>query len=210
MERSRAKRPFKDQYLIAYNALSCVLWFGVLGRTILLLPLVGHENVYGGVGEYTKLTQTLALLEIVHIALGLLRSSLITTVIQVASRILLVWGVANLFEAPRESLAYSTMLIAWSVTEVCRYSYYVTNIVGRTPGFLTWLRYNTFFVLYPLGAGSEAVCIFRALSEAKEFNTNYYYYLVAILLTYPPGLYKQYTHMISQRRKNIRGKKRQN
>lgn len=179
----------KAYSLIAYNALSCVLWFGVLGRTILLLPLVGHENVYGGVGEYTKLTQTLALLEIVHIVLGLLRSSLFTTIVQVSSRILLVWGVANLFEAPQESLAYSTMLIAWSITEVYRYSYYVTNILGRTPGFLTWLRYNTFFVLYPLGAGSEAVCIFRALSEAKEFNINYYYFLVAVLLTYPPGMF---------------------
>lgn len=193
--------------LIAYNALSCVLWAAVLGRTVLLLPLVGHENVYAGVGEYTKWTQTLALLEIVHIMLGifplssptlhpqtnitigLLRSSLATTIVQVSSRILLVWGVANLFQAPQDSFAYSSMLIAWSVTEVYRYSYYVTNIMGRTPGFLTWLRYNTFFVLYPLGAGSEAWCIYQALREAKMFNVNYYYLLLAILVTYPPGMF---------------------
>lgn len=81
------------------------------------------------------------------------------------------------------------MLIAWSVTEVCRYSYYVTNIMGRTPGFLTWLRYNTFFVLYPLGAGSEAWCIYQALGEAKAYNVGYYWVLVAILATYPPGMY---------------------
>lgn len=80
------------------------------------------------------------------------------------------------------------MLVAWSVTEVYRYSYYVTNIMGRTPQFLTWLRYNTFFVLYPMGAGSEAWCIYQALAEAKVFNANYYWVLVAILVTYPPGM----------------------
>lgn len=119
---------------------------------------------------------------------GLLRSSLFTTIVQVSSRILLVWGIANLFEAPQVSLAYSSMLVAWSVTEVYRYSYYVTNILGRTPRFLTWLRYNTFFVLYPLGAGSEAWCIYQALDEAKVLSANYYWVLVVILVTYPPGM----------------------
>lgn len=47
-----------------------MLWFGVAGRTLLLLPLVGHENVYAGVGNYTKWTQTLAILEVFHILLG--------------------------------------------------------------------------------------------------------------------------------------------
>lgn len=105
-----------------------------------------------------------------------------------SSRILLVWGIANRFEAPQASLAYSSMLVAWSVTEVYRYSYYVTNIMGHTPRFLKWLRYNTFFVLYPLGAGSEAWCIYQALAEVKVFNVTYYWVLVAILVTYPPGM----------------------
>ncbi|CAZ85184.1 unnamed protein product [Tuber melanosporum] len=209
MERSKARRPFKDQYLIAYNAVSVVLWFGVVGRTLLLLPLVGHENVYAGVGNYTKWAQTLAILEVFHILLGLLRSSFSTTLLQVSSRILLVWGVCSPFEQPKSSFFYSTMLLAWGVTEICRYSYYVTSIVGRTPAFLTWLRYNTFYVLYPMGAGSEALCIYRALSEARSYNEILYWVFVGILVTYPPGLYNQYTHMIKQRRKNIRGKKRE-
>jgi hypothetical protein len=69
-------------------------------------------------------------------------------------------------------------------------------------------RYNTFFVLYPLGAGSEAWCIYTALTEAGIWNKNYYWFLVFVLATYPPGLYNQYTHMIRQRRKQMRGKKR--
>ncbi|KAE8670470.1 aquaporin TIP1-1 [Hibiscus syriacus] len=40
---------------------------------------------------------------------------------------------------------------AWSLTEVIRYSYYALNIFGGCPSWLTYLRYTTFIVLYPLG-----------------------------------------------------------
>lgn len=42
----------------------------MLGRVVLLIPLVGFQNVYGGVGEFTKWTQTAAAIEILHSALG--------------------------------------------------------------------------------------------------------------------------------------------
>ncbi len=71
---SGATRSLKTQYLILYNLVSAVLWVAVLGRVILLVPLVGFENVHGGVGEFAKWTQTLAVLEVVHSALG--RSSI--------------------------------------------------------------------------------------------------------------------------------------
>ena len=188
MERSKARRPLKDQYLVAYNTISALLWLGVTGRTLILLPSVGPQNVYPRVGTFVKWTQTLAVLEIVHILFGLLRSSLSTTLLQVASRILLVWGICHPFQAPRYSLPYSTMILAWGITEVCRYSYYVTNILGKTPKFLTWLRYNTFYVLYPMGAGSEALCIYNALREAAGVHVGVYWFLVGVLLTYPPGM----------------------
>jgi very-long-chain (3R)-3-hydroxyacyl-CoA dehydratase len=175
---------------IAYNALSALLWAGVLVRTLLLLPIVGPTEIHASVGTYTKWVQTLAILEVFHIALGLIKASLPTTVIQVSSRLLLVWGVCNQFSAPQHSAAYASMLIAWGITEVCRYTYYVVNLSsanGGAGGILNWLRYNTFFVLYPLGAGSEAWCIFRGLPEAYNISQAYYWCLVAILATYAPG-----------------------
>ncbi|TGZ83033.1 PTPLA-domain-containing protein [Ascodesmis nigricans] len=198
------------KYLILYNTISCILWLGVLGRVLLLLPLFHHSDIFSSVGEYTKWTQTVALLEIVHIVLRLVRSSLPTTVTQVASRILLVWGVCDRFQNAQVTWAYTTMLVAWSVTEVCRYSYYVVNLTRSTSGVLTWLRYNTFFILYPMGAGSEFLCIIAALQEAWSWDQRYYWFLCAILVTYPPGLFVQYTHMMAQRRKQIRGKKKAN
>lgn len=65
-------RRLQTQYLVGYNLTCAVLWTAVLGRVILLVPLIGFGEVYGGVGEFTKWTQTLALLEIVHSALGMI------------------------------------------------------------------------------------------------------------------------------------------
>jgi hypothetical protein len=61
----------KKQYLILYNFISALLWLVVLGRVVLLVPFVGFGRVYPGVGYFAKWTQTVALLEIVHVTTGL-------------------------------------------------------------------------------------------------------------------------------------------
>lgn len=77
------KRPLKPAstvnkaYLIFYNFVSAVLWSVVLGRTVMLLGLHGPEYVYPNVGEFTKWTQTLAGLEVMHSLLGTIYLSLL-------------------------------------------------------------------------------------------------------------------------------------
>jgi very-long-chain (3R)-3-hydroxyacyl-CoA dehydratase len=106
---------------------------------------------------------------------------------QVASRILLVWGIVFNFPWLAKSPAYSTMLIAWSVTEVIRYSYFALTLSGYSPGFISWLRYNAFFVLYPLGISSECWLIYKAIEPAKELRQEYTWLLQSILVIYIPG-----------------------
>lgn len=75
-----AKQPLKKKqastankaYLIFYNFVSAVQWSVVLGRTVLLLGLYGPEYVYPNAGQYTKWTQTLAGLEVLHSLLGMI------------------------------------------------------------------------------------------------------------------------------------------
>lgn len=84
-QQPRAPKPMsapKRVYLIAYNALNAALWSVVLWRTAATLlnhttaTLLTHgldagtTLVYPAVGEWTKWTQTLAALEIVHSVLG--------------------------------------------------------------------------------------------------------------------------------------------
>jgi very-long-chain (3R)-3-hydroxyacyl-CoA dehydratase len=84
----------KQTYLILYNALSAALWAGVLYRTLTTASsAIAHEHkdgpilsgasplsalttglrsgkVYDDLETYTRLTQTLAGLEVVHSAFG--------------------------------------------------------------------------------------------------------------------------------------------
>jgi very-long-chain (3R)-3-hydroxyacyl-CoA dehydratase len=54
-------------------------------------------STYLRVGTQTAIVQTFAVLEVVHVLLGWVRSPLQTTVMQVSSRLFLVWGIADQF-----------------------------------------------------------------------------------------------------------------
>ncbi|KAI4230159.1 MAG: hypothetical protein L6R36_000272 [Xanthoria steineri] len=192
------------EYLTAYNSICALLWLSVFSRVVVILPITGVESVYEAAGDFTKWTQTVAVLEILHSAFGLVRSPLPTTILQVASRILLVWAVVNQFPAATStSPFYSSMLIAWSATEVVRYSYFVLNLRGSVPAFMTWLRYNMFYVLYPIGITSEAALVWKASEAAGE---PWKFVGWGVLGLYVPGSYVLYTYMIAQRRKVMKGK----
>lgn len=246
-------------YLLAYNVVSFCLWAVCLFRGLILVPLlapIGHlPAMFNFV--YSPLltsTQSLAVLEILHSVLGIVRAPVLTTTMQVASRLLLVWGVMYPFRdrgdgrggviggdyaaiiaagkgqpgagpAPGFSpgmrgpgakwgdLAFLGCLIAWGVTECIRYSFFAMHLLGKgvQPWFrswLTWWRYNTFYVLYPVGISSECILIILSLDRAAEVHPLYRWFLVVVLAIYVPGSYILYTHMIAQRQKALRGKKR--
>lgn len=63
-----------------------------------LVPLYRRAaTTYARVGVVTTAVQTCALLEVVHAALGWVRSPIQTTAMQVASRLMLVWGITEQF-----------------------------------------------------------------------------------------------------------------
>jgi len=167
-------------------------------------------GAFGKVWPFLAYVQTGAVLEVVHALLGLVKSPVSTTVVQVASRLMLCWGILELFPNPevRSTIYFTTMTISWCVTESVRYLYYGLNLVGSNPSALVWARYTFFFVLYPTGAGSEAVEIYLSLPFAKKWEVNYYWFLIVVLLTYIPGFATMYGHMIGQRKKYLSGQKK--
>ncbi|CAM1505310.1 Fc.00g109470.m01.CDS01 [Cosmosporella sp. VM-42] len=205
----RQQSALNKGYLILYNALSAVAWSVVLGRTIALYRTHGPQFVYLGVGEWTKWTQTVAGMEVLHSLFGVVRSPVLTTIMQVSSRFLLVWGIVDIFPYLAFSPFYTSMLVAWSITEVIRYSFFALTLSGLQPRALTWLRYNTFFVLYPVGIFSECFLIWSAIKPAGDMSEYYSWLLYAVLAIYVPGSYVLYTYMMSQRKKVMRSLKAQ-
>ncbi|TIB37996.1 hypothetical protein E3P86_01915 [Wallemia ichthyophaga] len=131
------------------------------------------RTTYFDIGNVVQIVQSIAVLEVVHVVIGLVRSPLPTTAMQVASRLYIVYYIAPLFVQAQYNFIYTTMIIAWSLTEIIRYSFYATSLVGRKSSVLNWLRYTTFYVLYPLGAGSEATLIASTLPKGLPSNINW-------------------------------------
>lgn len=79
------------------------------------------------------------------------------------------------------------MVLAWSITEVIRYAYFVVTIAGFDAPELTWLRYSTFYVLYPPGILSEAYLSYKAaIGPAASLHEYYPYFIWAVLIIYVP------------------------
>lgn len=106
---------------------------------------------------------------------------------QVLSRFVLVWGIVYPFPHLARSTWYSSMLLAWSVTEVIRYSYFALNLSGIQPKPLVWLRYNTFFVLYPIGITSECALIYLSTGPYAKLNPLLPAIGYMVLAIYVPG-----------------------
>lgn len=233
----------KLMYLVAFNVVSALGWALVLAATLAAHAPAQYTAANAFSARLAALlsfvpathaqswsllapVQSLAALEVLHVLFRLVRSPLPTTFIQVSSRLILVWAIVARFDSTHASPIYTTMVLAWSLTEVPRYSYYA---LSRPPTWLTWVRYSTFYILYPLGAGSEALLVLSTISEWQNglyaiwsFEDWLKAAMVLIWIpgtfsTSPPcpslnsslGLYVMYTHMVHTRRKVLGPQKAQ-
>ena len=151
-------------YLFSYNFFSFALWATCTLNAVHLvafqnapLPIVFDEIYH----PLLTTTQSLAGLEILHSLLGLVRAPVVTTLMQVASRLLLVWGVMYPFgklglggevilgtggssagNAQLGDYAFLGCLGAWGVTECIRYGFFALQVSGvGVPAWWSWLRY---------------------------------------------------------------------
>ncbi|RPB29770.1 PTPLA-domain-containing protein [Terfezia boudieri ATCC MYA-4762] len=199
-------------YLTGYSTLNALLWSVVLARTLTtLLTTFDPSAIYPSVGEFTRWAQTVIVLDFAHVLFGLVRTSLLTTLLQSFSRLFLVHAISPLSPTAHSSIFYTTMLVSWSVAEITRYTFYVYSAAGRAPRWLIWARYNFFFVLYVTGAGSEWACMWLSVrsGEVEEAGGKVVWgVVVGMLVAWPIFFPNQYLHMMALRRKMMRGKKK--
>jgi very-long-chain (3R)-3-hydroxyacyl-CoA dehydratase len=112
----------------------------VLVKTIRHLP-EGRHAVFTSTEPFTRWVQTFTLVDIVHSAVGLIPSPLGTTFTQVATRVIQVWLIWYTFpETTATSVAFTALLLAWSIADTVRYIYLAANLHGKAPEWLIWLR----------------------------------------------------------------------
>jgi len=172
------------------------------------------EDLYTVTSITLQVFQTLAVLEILHSLLGLVRSSVQVTVQQVFSRVYVTWAILHLSPPSQTSHGFPLLLFAWTITEIIRYSMYAISLVSSPPYLLTWLRYTFFIIAYPAGVTGELLVSYAAMLHCYQedlfsvhlpnsLNATFSFPLVVlcIMLMYIPLFPPMYLHMFTQRKK---------
>ena len=161
----------QDLYLIAYNLGCCLGWAVVWLLAVRSLYVsmvdqglawdVASSQVYGNVALWLQISQSAALMEIVHAAVGLVRSPVMITAMQVMSRIIALVAIVY---APT---AQGEKKIVWGCTIVCSDSY---------------LRYTslTHYHIQPLSTDQWGAGL-MILSWASVEVPRYAFYMAALI-----------------------------
>ncbi|XAR60539.1 Very-long-chain (3R)-3-hydroxyacyl-[acyl-carrier protein] dehydratase [Bertholletia excelsa] len=205
-------------YLFVYNSLQAVGW------TISLIQLLAYfvsaksfGSAYSSAGESVCFLQTIAFLEVIHGAIGIVPSGFLLPLMQWGGRVHFLLAIVRRIDEVQELPAVFLTFLSWGLIEVIRYPHYALNCIGSSPFLITYLRYTAFIILYPLGLAGEMWLMYQALPFIKAKNLHadaftitpfaYYDFVRVLLLCYPFLWLKLYVHLIKQRNSKL-GKQR--
>jgi len=202
-------------YLFLYNAVQTVGWSYLLYQAVSHLVTGGRlEDMYEATWLTLQVFQTAAVLEVIHAALGLVRSNVMVTLQQVFSRVYVTWAILALCPPAQASLGFPLLLFAWTITEIIRYSMYAIGQFSSPPYILTWLRYTFFIIAYPTGVTGELLASYTAMLYSSKTDLlavhlpnslnatfSFSFVILAIMLAYIPLFPPMYLHMFTQRKK---------
>ena len=204
----------KSVYLILYNFLQLCGWSCFFFRvTNYLINSKSLQEIYSNSHLILECCQYGAFLEIIHSIIGLVKSSIFATSIQIIGRIIIV-VILQYFESAI-SKGYLLIFFAWSIVEIVRYTYYIINLLQKEfvkfniPYLLIWCRYSFFIVLYPIGVSGEMITVWNAkkdfskfiLYQGNNFNFTVANLIYPIWLFYIPARVYLYGYLFKQRRK---------
>ncbi|NWS72612.1 HACD2 dehydratase, partial [Crotophaga sulcirostris] len=177
-----------------------------------------YHSLYYSIEKPLKFFQTGALLEeyllIAKYLPGIVPSSVVLTAFQVMSRVFLTWAVTHSVKEVQSEDSVLLFVVAWTITEIIRYSFYTFSLLNHLPYLIKWARYTLFIVLYPMGVTGELLTIYAALPFVRQsglysislpnkynFSFDYYTFLILVMISYIPIFPQLYFHMLHQRRK---------
>ncbi|CAG9790821.1 unnamed protein product [Diatraea saccharalis] len=158
-------------YLIIYNLFQLVGYTYILAVIGVRYAKLGYDSVndtYEHVGSAMKFVQLMQYLEVMHPMFGYTRGSVWTPFFQISGRAFVLF--VNIEAEPRMQTkpVVFYLFVIWSLVEIVRYPFYITQLYKIEIGVLTWLRYSIWIILYPLGFLCESVVILRNIPYFEE------------------------------------------
>ncbi|EJW03773.1 hypothetical protein EDEG_01929 [Edhazardia aedis USNM 41457] len=186
------KKPLLSAYILVFNIISILITIVALIFSLRFYFKPVEDTIF-----VVALCQSFFLLELLNIKIGATNSTYFATSTQLASRLFIIWYVCmfrGVLSSRQISLPkiyifknhFALMGFCWFISDCIRYAFYTLR-----SGWLRWLRYNLFIILYPLGVAMEMFLSFKMISSFNGFL------VVAVL--WAVGFPFLYGHMIKQR-----------
>ncbi|NXC19205.1 HACD2 dehydratase, partial [Corythaeola cristata] len=203
-------------YLVIYNVVMTAGFHTLkLKKLNALLPKISNNGFAVAVFYFpTSHPDSQEYLLIAKYLPGIVPSSVVLTAFQVMSRVFLTWAVTHSVKEVQTEDSVLLFVVAWTITEIIRYSFYTFSLLNHLPYLIKWARYTLFIVLYPMGVSGELLTIYAALPFVRQsglysislpnkynFSFDYYTFLILVMISYIPIFPQLYFHMLHQRRK---------
>lgn len=214
----------KTVYLFVYNLVQFLGFSWIFVNMTVRLVIFGQDSLYDtfhSMSDVMFFCQTLAVVEVLNAAFGIVRTGVIPTLIQVVGRNFILFIIFGCLEEMHHQPVVFFVFYLWSAIESVRYPFYMLGSFNMEWKTLTWLRYTIWIPLYPLGAISEAVGVIQSIpifDESRLFSIplpkaigtsiSFSYFLHIYLVLMFLGLFINLRHLYKQRRKRFATKKR--
>ncbi|KAM9641222.1 very-long-chain (3R)-3-hydroxyacyl-CoA dehydratase 4 isoform 1-T1 [Trichechus inunguis] len=168
-------------------------------------------DTFYAIGLVMQFCQSMSLLELLHIYVGIESDRLLPRFLQLTERIIILFVVITSQEEVQEKYVVWVLFIFWNLLDMVRYTYSMLSVIGISYANLTWLSQTLWMPIYPLCVLAEAFAIYQSLpyfessgtySTKLPFDLSIYfpYVLKIYLMMLFIGMYFTYSHLYSERR----------
>ncbi|KAI8523886.1 hypothetical protein RHMOL_Rhmol13G0106500 [Rhododendron molle] len=192
-------------YLFAYNSIQALGWAISISRILSnFVSTKSFSGAYASAGELICLLQTVAFLEVVHGAIGIVPSGVLLPLMQWGGRVHFLLAIVRRIVEVQELPSVFVTLLAWGLIE---------DLIFLLSHLPCVTRYTAFILLYPMGLAGEMWLMYQALPLIKTKNLyayffaglpiTYYNFVKVLLACYPFMWLKLYLHLFKQRKAKL-------
>ncbi|XP_017656699.1 very-long-chain (3R)-3-hydroxyacyl-CoA dehydratase 4 isoform X2 [Nannospalax galili] len=114
-------------------------------------------DTFYAIGLVMRICQSISLLELVHIYVGIESNHLFPRFLQLMERVIILFGVITSQEEVQEKYVVCVLFIFWNLLDMVRYTYSMLSVIGTSYTILTWLSQTLWMPVYPLCVLAEGM-----------------------------------------------------
>ena len=167
---------FKTVVQLVYNLAQTSGWLYIAYLLISNLPYrldsfnsdVLATKTFPTVGKQVVFQCQLAFVEILLALFHIIPSNVTVVISQLIARNIVILVTVNRHLIVQQHVAVFIFILAWTLTEIVRFPWLIFKTLGQPPAILTYIRYASPIVLYPLGGIGEFWSMYNAQSVGEK------------------------------------------